>query len=304
MDILDGIETIEDDVEELDENDLDELNEDDFGDEGDEGDSLELISDDDLDFEMSEEKAREITDAIRAHATATYVLLSQAYAGKAHKALGYGTWADYVKTEFDLSASRSYQLLDLSRVVNEIEEVTPEGTVVKLTEAQARDIKRELPKITEQIREETEGLDPEDASEAVDRIVKDIRDQKIADDKAIQEREQRLDEAKQEGYQQGLEAAADAMLEADAARNGDYSGSGDYDGPAEQDDIDVLSPQDKVDLYNFLNVLSSLISLPDPDGFINVIPSGRDDEISNQINEATTWLNRFSTLWELRVEDN
>lgn len=304
MDILDGIDTLGDDTKELDSDDLAELEDLGFDDEGEEGDAISLISDGDLDFEMSEGKAREITDAIRAAATATYVLLSLAHSGKAHKALGYETWADYVRSEFDLSASRSYQLLDLSKVVNEIEEATPEGTVIKLTEAQARDIKRELPKITEIIKIETDGLDPDDASEAVDRIIKDVRDQKAADNAAVQEREKNVEDAETEGYQRGLEAAADAMLDADASR-GDYSGGDFVDGGdrSNDDGADVLSPQDKVDLYNFLNVLEGLTSLPDADTFVNVIPAGREDEITNQLLTATTWLNRFQSLWELRSGD-
>lgn len=305
MDILDQIDTLGDEDENFEGDDLDELDELGFDAEGEESGVVSLIDDDDLEYEMSEEKAREITDAIRAAATATYVLLAQAHAGKAYKALGYDTWADYVRTEFSLSASRSYQLLDLSKVVNEIEEVVPEGTVIKLTEAQARDIKRELPKITEQIKEATADLDPEEASEAVDRIIEDIREQKKLDDAAVQEREKRLEEAEQEGYHRGLEAAADAMLEADSERRGDYDGDGNYESRGDEpDDIDVLSPQDKVDLYNFLNVLTGLTSMPDADEFVKIIPGGREEEITNQLNQAVAWLNRFSTMWELRVESD
>lgn len=296
-DILDQIDDLED-------NEFNELELDD-DDEGATDFSTELeILDDDLEYEMSEGKAREITDAIRAAASATYILLAQAHAGKAYKALGYDTWAEYVKEEFDISASRSYQLLDLSKAVQMIEAVTPEGTVVKLTEAQARDIKRELPKITEAIREETDGLEADQATEAVDRIIDDIREQKKADDTAVQEREQKLNEAEQDGYHRGLEAAADAMLDADAAGSmTDNADSEFVEVEVEGDGLDVLSPQQKVDLYNFLNVLSGLTSLTEPDDFIKTIPAGRGEEITNQLNTATSWLNRFSTLWELRFDD-
>lgn len=295
-DILDQINDLEDD--EFDELEIDEDNESsDF--------STELvISDDDLEYEMSEGKAREITDAIRAASAATYILLAQAHAGKAFKALGYDTWADYVKNEFEISASRSYQLLDLSKAIQMIEAVTPEGTQVKLTEAQARDIKRELPKITEIIREETDGLEAGQASEAVDRIIDDIRDQKKADEAAIHEREKKLAEAEQDGYHKGLEAAADSMLEADAAGSmTDGADSEFVEVEVEGDGLEVLSPQQKVDLYNFLNVLSGLTSLSEPDDFLKTVPAGRDEEITNQLNTATAWLNRFSTLWELRFDD-
>lgn len=295
-DILDQIDDLEDD--EFEALELDE-----------ETDSSEfstdlVISDDDLDYIMSEGKAHEITDAIRAASAATYILLAQAHSGKAFKALGYDTWAEYVKNEFDMSASRSYQLLDLSKAIQMIEAVTPEGTDVKLTEAQARDIKRELPKITEIIREETEGLEADQASEAVDRIIDDIRDQKKADEAAIAEREKNLNEAEQDGYHKGLEAAADAMLEADAAGSmTDGADSEFVEVEVAGDGVEVLNPQQKVDLYNFLNVLSGLTSLSEPDDFLKTVPAGREEEITNQLNTATAWLNRFSTLWELRLDD-
>lgn len=292
-----------DQIDDLDKDEFDKL-EIDVDDESSDLSTELVIADDELDYEMSEGKAREITDAIRAASAATYILLAQAHAGKAFKALGYETWADYVKAEFEISASRSYQLLDLSKAIQMIEAVTPEGTQVKLTEAQARDIKRELPKITEIIRDETEGLEADQASEAVDRIIGDIRDQKKLDDDAIAEREKNLAEAEQDGYHKGLEAAADSLLEADAAGSmTDGADSEFVEVEVAGDGLEVLTPQQKVDLYNFLNVLSGLTSLPEPDDFLKTVPAGRDEEITNQLNTATAWLNRFSTLWELRFDD-
>lgn len=298
-DILDSIDVNGDNADDFGD-DLDEL---DFDDEGTEGEVVDFLSSDDLEIEMSEAKARELTDAIRAAATATYVLLARAHEGKAYKALGYDTWADYVRNEFDITASRSYQLLDLSKVVREIEEATPDGTVVTITEAQARDIKRELPQITERIKAEVSD-DPEEAAGTVERIIEDIRDQKKADEKAIQEREQKLSEAEQDGYHRGLEAAGDAFLDRNPEEGGERRASdgGEYGDPDAADGMDVMSPQDKVDLYNFLNVLSGLSSLPEPDEFIKIIPNGREDEITNQLDAAATWINRMASLWEVHTE--
>lgn len=304
MDILDSLEDLESDETEddLDSELDDELDELDLSDDDDElsiDDELELISDDDLAIEMSEEKAREITDGIRAAASATYVLLSQAHEGKAHKALGYGTWADYVNKEFEMSSARSYQLLDLSKAIKLIEEASPEGTAVKLTEAQARDIKRELPKITDQIREETKDLEPEEAKDRVGQIIDDVREQKRLDDEAIAAREKSVQEAHEQGRRDGLEAAADAMLEADASGTMGSRADDEYvEVQVEGDGSESHSPQDAMDLYNFFNVLGSISSLPEPDDFVEIIPDKRSEEINNQLNKATAWLNRFSTLWE------
>jgi hypothetical protein len=283
---------------------LDDLDEDFALDEEDFETSLVLVEEGELleeDYEMSHEEAQNITDAIRSAATATWVLLTKAHQFKAYKALGYETWADYVKTEFEISSQRSYQLLDLGKAVAMIEAVTPEGTIVQITEAQARDIKRELPAITEKIADETRGKTPEEASEDVDRIIDEIREQKKADDKEAEKRAKAAEEAEQEGYQRGLEAAADALLEAD--RPDGMTDIAD-DGLVEMDVAgggnDNLSPEDSMNLYNFFNMLSGVSSLPEPEDFINVVPKSRSAEIDRQLLEATSWLNRFQTLWELR----
>lgn len=132
--------------------------------------------------EMNLTQAQEITNTIRAAGVAVYVLISKAHEGKAYKALGYSNFEDYVKQEFDLTRSRAYQLLDLSKTIKAIEDATPEGTEIKLTEAQARDLKRELPKITERIHEETESLDANEASEVATTIIEEER-QKVKDEK-------------------------------------------------------------------------------------------------------------------------
>ena len=87
--------------------------------------------------EMGQAEAQEITNAIKSAATVTYALLAKAHEGKAHQSLGYDSWGEYVKAEFEMSPQRSYQLLDLSKAVKMIEAAAPEGTHIKLTEAQA-----------------------------------------------------------------------------------------------------------------------------------------------------------------------
>lgn len=263
--------------------------------------------------EMSETEAKEVTAAIRSAVTATYILLAQAHEGKAYKALGYETWAEYVKEEFEISPQRSYQLLDLSKTIKMIEEVSPEGTNIKLTEAQARDIKRELPKITEQIKEETKDLDPEEAEDHVGRIIEDARQQQKEDEAGIAQREKNLAEAEKEGYQKGLEAAADAMLDeddenqsnsstfnADAPNNMTSSADDEFLEVDVQGDGEGISPSDNMNLYQFVNALTGISSLPEPDDFVDVIPESRFDELYEQVLESASWINRISTLMELK----
>jgi len=267
------------------------------------GDLEQVIEDE---GDMSESEAKEITEAIRSAATATYILLTQAHEGKAYKALGYETWASYVKEEFEISPQRSYQLLDLSKVIKTIEGSAPEGTDVRLTEAQARDIKRELPKITERIQEETKDLSPDEAREKIDDIIDEARneasEQRNYDDKATAQKEKELEDADQEGYHRALEDVADQMLEADATtRLGDNADDELIEVEVEGDG-DGMSPQDSMDLYNFVNAMSGISSLPEPDDFVRVVPDARFSEVYEQVMEAASWVNRLATLMDMRKE--
>lgn len=285
-DILDSIEDL-----------TDEFDDEEFDSEVAVSDDLDELLEDESD--MSESEAQEITAAIRSAATAIYILLARAHEGKAYKALGYNTWADYVREEFEISPQRSYQLLDLSKTIKLIEEATPEGTKIKLTEAQSRDLKRELPRITEKIREETIDLDPDEAGEAVDRIVAEAREQQRADDKVTSEKERKLAEAEQEGYQKGVEAAADALLEADM-NNRMTDDADDEFIEVEVEGENNMSPTDSMNLYNFVNSMSGLQSLPEPDDFVQIIPETRFDDVYDQVVESAAWLNRLATLMEVQ----
>lgn len=147
------------------------------------GDTVTIVGDDDSvglagysGGDMNEIQAREITDTIRSAGVALYVLVAQAHEGRAYLALGYSSFADYVRGELDLSRSRAYQLLDMSRAISELEAASPEGTRVRLTEAQVRDLKRDLPRISERIRVETENVFGVEAQGIVDGILVEERE--------------------------------------------------------------------------------------------------------------------------------
>lgn len=266
------------------------------------GASLELSEVLEDESTLTKDEAQELTDAIRSTAVATYVLLTRAHEEKAHRALGYDTWAEYVKAEFDMSAARSYQLLDLGKAVKLIEASAPEGTDVRLTEAQARDIKRELPRITERVAEETKDVTPDVAADKIDDIVEDARQQQAADEKVIAAKEKSLEDAKTEGYQAGVEAAADALLEADSEKNvGDNADDSLVE--MEVSGENALSPADSMNIYNFINALTGVLSLPEPDDLVDTIPESRYDTVFQQASDASSWLNRFVTLLEAKKSE-
>lgn len=248
--------------------------------------------------ELSEQKAQELTEAIRSAATATYILLARAHEYKAWKAMGYNSWKEYIAEEFDMSTSRSYQLLAYSKDLDAIEAAAPDGTQIKLTEGQARSIRDELPAITEEIRERTSGETPERASQIVNEILDDAKEQKKAEADAVADKQKSIDDALEEGRREGLESAADALLGMDSPETmGD-----DADGSLVEVQVDgdgtSFTPQQAADVHNFFQMVSTAANLPEPEEIIKLIPQEREDEIEDQASEAASWLNRFIILWE------
>ena len=97
--------------------------------------------------ELNRMEAEQVTAKIKAYAGVAWVLLFEAHLRKAHKAMGYETWAEYVETEFDMSKSRSYQLISQAKIVLEISaavstdvDTGDPSTVVDISEATARDL--------------------------------------------------------------------------------------------------------------------------------------------------------------------
>lgn len=126
------------------------------------------------------DEARRLTDEIKGAAERVWSLLVEAHDREAWAALGYGSWRDYATTEFGMSQSRAYQLLDQGRVVRAIEEATGHSTSVELTEAAARDIKPRLVDVTKAIKEkvtaEATAPEPERVKEIVAEVVAEERE--------------------------------------------------------------------------------------------------------------------------------
>lgn len=236
---------------------------------------------------LSENQARQLTDSIRNASEVLWMLIARAHSGKAWQALGYGTWGDYVKAEFDMSRSRSYQILDQARVIQAIEAAVPEGTPVSpISEAVARDLKDVLEEIVPTIRERTEGLPPEEAALVLEEIVDEQRE--------------RLREER--------EAAANAAdAEDDFEYDGPYTGDGSGRRGGEEpppvydnlDDIDVSRIRRNVNAaHDIYSSLAALASLPEELGEVaQIIPEERHAQIDANLDRAIDNLARFAELW-------
>lgn len=66
---------------------------------------------------LTENEARALTFQIQRTSARLWLLVTEAHDRKAHQALGYDTWADYVRVELKMSESRSYQFLDTGHVM-------------------------------------------------------------------------------------------------------------------------------------------------------------------------------------------
>lgn len=66
---------------------------------------------------LDAQDARVLTDEINQTKLRLWLLVSEAHDRRAHLALGYETWDDYVRAEFRMSPSRAYQWIDTGHVM-------------------------------------------------------------------------------------------------------------------------------------------------------------------------------------------
>lgn len=91
---------------------------------------------------ITQAEAEKLTAEIKAWAGTLCVKVKEAFDRKAHRAMGYSTWAEYMQAEFDISRSRSYQLVAHAGVVEQLAVTAgiDVSTIVDTPEGQTRDI--------------------------------------------------------------------------------------------------------------------------------------------------------------------
>jgi hypothetical protein len=146
-------------------------------------------------FDISVEDAQALTKLIkdgledifdRVHGVAQLIL--EARNRRAWQALGYSTWEQYVKKEFALSRSRSYQLIDQALVVTSLREaadsvigaldrrlptptieVTPGPTPINISAREVQRLKPQIPEAQAEVaRLVSEGTHP---AQAINEVV-------------------------------------------------------------------------------------------------------------------------------------
>lgn len=109
---------------------------------------------------LNKSQARKLTERINKSAGDLCMLMADAYNGKVWVSLGYESWRDYAVSEFSISKSRAYQLLDQAKIISAIKEIAV-STNVEISESTARAIKPVLHTVIKGIEEKvSRGADP------------------------------------------------------------------------------------------------------------------------------------------------
>lgn len=119
--------------------------------------------------------AQELTERIKGAADEICVLLLEAHERRAWAALGYGTWEQYVKSEFELSRRRSYELLTRARVTLELTAASGLSDLPRISTLAALQINANLPAVVRDIRRRSAGLPDWRTAEIVDDVVREAR---------------------------------------------------------------------------------------------------------------------------------
>lgn len=123
---------------------------------------------------LEEAAARDLTERIRNATQQICMLLLEAHARRAWIALGYKSWERYVQSEFGISRSRSYQLLDQGRVTVVIQS-TAGLSGLDIHPYAAAQLKPRLNEIVEVVRARTAGLPEAEARDVVADVIKSER---------------------------------------------------------------------------------------------------------------------------------
>jgi hypothetical protein len=125
---------------------------------------------------MSAEEARDLTARIKAQIDGVAELILEAHDGRAWAALGYSSWERYIKSEFGLSRSRSYELIDQARVHRTLKIATDGRPIPHVSARAAAALRPILPRVaaTVQRRLGDEGMQPEDV---VRDVIRETLDQ-------------------------------------------------------------------------------------------------------------------------------
>lgn len=130
---------------------------------------------------LTADEARDLTVRIRQQVQSLWMLVTEAHDRKAWQAMGYDSWAAYVRAELQMSQARAYQLVDTGHVARAAQQVLADvqgdqvSNVLEIapTAREAARAKNQLPALRRQFRTviTKEGMEPRAAlKEAIKRL--------------------------------------------------------------------------------------------------------------------------------------
>jgi hypothetical protein len=135
---------------------------------------------------LEEDAARALTERIRTATRQVCILLLEAHDGQAWMALGYTTWQLYVRREFGLSRSRSYELLDQAHVIQAVSSAAGLSGIPDISAYAASQIKATLDDVLKTIRLRTTGLTGRQAAAVVADVIRKARASRVARPAAVE----------------------------------------------------------------------------------------------------------------------
>lgn len=122
---------------------------------------------------MSKDEAQLITGRIKAGLGELPLLLLEAHRRRAWIALNYTSWERYVRVEFTLSRSRSYELLDQARVIEALSAAVGDRPFRHVSALAASEIKPYLSSVVAEVRKQVSLAGSELADAQVEQLVRD-----------------------------------------------------------------------------------------------------------------------------------
>jgi hypothetical protein len=126
---------------------------------------------------LTKAEALSLTEKVKRNMHQVSVLLLEAHRRQVWKPLSYPSWEQYVRKEFGISRSRSYELLDHGVVVTAVMRTANLTAYPNISAHAAQKIKPQLPLLLETISRRTATLGPEQAQTVIPLIVRDLNRQ-------------------------------------------------------------------------------------------------------------------------------
>lgn len=201
--------------------------------------------------------ARELTDQIKTSLHRASVLLMDAHDGRAWFALGYRSWSQYVRVEFKLSRSRSYELVDHGRVLKALASAAGMSGIPDISPFAAQQIKPHLDQIAAAVAVKASGLPERQAHAVVLDLVESCRSGRSSTDRDVSTR--------------GPESDKDLWAVRDAGTS-------------------------NIDIPRLLSAINCLANLPPASEVAQLIPPDEKLRLAS-LSKAARWLEDMADVW-------